>query len=70
LKVYWNKNETKRKMKQMSNEINNVKNLANVGQIGRVGKEAWLVNVSKMTFVIINFYSMPIFPLYDCNNFS
>jgi hypothetical protein len=42
-------------MKQMSNAINNVKNLANVGQIGRVGKEAWLVNVSKMTFVIINF---------------
>jgi hypothetical protein len=46
LKVYWNKQKTKRKVKQMINVRSLVKNLLNVGQLGRAGKEVQMVSAS------------------------
>ncbi len=46
LKVYWNKQKTKRKVKQMINVRSLVKNLLNVGLLGRTRKEVQMVSAS------------------------
>ncbi len=53
LKVYWNKLETEKKAKQMSNARSKVKNLANVGRTSKARMKAQLVSFYVQMYVVI-----------------
>jgi len=53
LKVYWNKLETEKKAKQMSNARSKVKNLANVGHTSKARMKGQLVSFYVQMYVVI-----------------